>query len=288
MEVRAQWERTWALQRREDAGETLPTPIPVPDKYDAKDYRDPNYFRLRGKLDVPKERFIAYPTATPPPGAGPKPGLVFGWAGWDHLQQLDAAVELWQHEWGLHGHEIVPRATRKDREETLGPAAASDEKLRLDTAARQRLMPLLQTMADLLPWVRQWHDEDGDTAHQFEVYVSDQARLLEVSLEDAARYRRPARTRAPDRDPRPPAPAASPTLLDVGPATRGKREPAPGTLDALVDAVRAADEGTGVAVTALGERMGLSAAALKKVVDALVEAGRLVERKKRPRVVSAV
>jgi hypothetical protein len=58
---RAEWERVWGLQRREDAGEKLD--IPVPPKYDSKDFRDPAYWRLRGKLDVPKERFISYPGA---------------------------------------------------------------------------------------------------------------------------------------------------------------------------------------------------------------------------------
>jgi hypothetical protein len=149
-------------------------------------------------------------------------------------------------------------------------------------------MPILQTMVDLLPWVRQWHDEDGSTASDFEAYLAEQARRLDVSMEDAARYRRPARVRAADRDPRPAAPSATGTLLDLGPPVRGKKGPAADTLDALVDAVRAADDGAGVAATALGERMGLSAPALKKAVDALVEAGRLVERKKGPRLVSAV
>jgi len=125
---------------------------------------------------LPKERFIAYPS-----GASGKAGLVFGWAGWDHLQQLQAAIQLWQDELNLHGHEFIP-----------GAAAAGDEGLGLDAAARERLHPILQTMADLLPWVRQWHDEDG-AANEFEAYVSEQALRLEVSLDEARAYRRPAR-----------------------------------------------------------------------------------------------
>ena len=57
----AEWQNTWALQRREDAGETVT--IPVPPKYTSGDFRKPSYWRARGKLDVPKERFIAYPGA---------------------------------------------------------------------------------------------------------------------------------------------------------------------------------------------------------------------------------
>jgi hypothetical protein len=59
-QARRHGSETWALQRREDAGEDVGA-IPVPPKYDSKDYRDARYWRLRGKLDVPKERFISYP-----------------------------------------------------------------------------------------------------------------------------------------------------------------------------------------------------------------------------------
>jgi hypothetical protein len=52
------WERTWADQRREDAGEKV-TPE-VPPAYGSGDFLKPDYWRLRGKLDVPKERFIAF------------------------------------------------------------------------------------------------------------------------------------------------------------------------------------------------------------------------------------
>jgi biotin operon repressor len=73
--------------------------------------------------------------------------------------------------------------------------------------------------------------------------------------------------------------------LDLAPAGRGKKN-GEASLDAAVDAVRVLDQGSGVALSALGERLGLSAAALKKTVDALVESGRLMERKKRPRLLS--
>ena len=83
---RAAWEEVWALQRREDAGESLD--IPVPPQYRPTDFRTTAYWRNRGKLDVPKERFMLYPGAgrerdkarcsagpagprEPGPGAGP-------------------------------------------------------------------------------------------------------------------------------------------------------------------------------------------------------------------------
>ncbi len=54
---RAQWEETWALQRREDAGEDLASSvgkIPVPPKYQSKDFLKSDFWRLRGGLDVPE------------------------------------------------------------------------------------------------------------------------------------------------------------------------------------------------------------------------------------------
>ena len=57
--------------------------IPVPPKYGDKDFQKANYWKLRGKLDVPKERFISYPGAE----RDGDTSMVIGWAGWDHLDQ---------------------------------------------------------------------------------------------------------------------------------------------------------------------------------------------------------
>jgi len=59
---RESWEHTWALQRREDKGEKVGE-IPVPQKYTTADFRKQAWWHHRGKLDVPKERFILYPEA---------------------------------------------------------------------------------------------------------------------------------------------------------------------------------------------------------------------------------
>jgi hypothetical protein len=294
LETRAAWERTWDLQRREDAGETLT--IEPPPKYDQKDFENAAVvWRLRGKLDVPKERFIAYPTASPPPGAaGTRAALVFGWAGWTHLEQLTAAIELWQEEIALHGLDLLRRADRREREEAALAGAPvppdTEDRLRRDTAARERLMPILQTMVDLLPWVKQWHGDEGGT-EDFEAYLADQALALEVTLDDARAYRRPARpTRAAARPRKAPSPAEAPPAQLSLDTPRSRRTPPAAAgegLDAALEAVRALDQGAGVGLAELGERLGLAAAGLKKVIDALVEAGRLVERKKRPRLVSA-
>ena len=50
LRTRALWEEVWALQRRQDAGETLD--IAVPPKYKPTDFKTTAYWRNRGKLDV--------------------------------------------------------------------------------------------------------------------------------------------------------------------------------------------------------------------------------------------
>jgi hypothetical protein len=119
---RALWERTWALQRDEDNGEPV-GPIDVPPKYSSADFAKPSYWRNRGKLDVPKERFILYPKA----GRGVDKTPVIGWAGWNHLDQAQALATLY--------------LTRKTE----------------DGWPVERLLPLLAGLAELEPWLHQWH-----------------------------------------------------------------------------------------------------------------------------------
>jgi hypothetical protein len=267
IEKRRLWEQTWDLQRREDAGEKVT--IEVPPKYEQDDFQNKGIvWRHRGKLDVPKERFIAYPTATPPPGTSGKAGLVFGWAGWNHLEQLQAVIALWQDEWNEHGQKLVPKATRAQREAEVGEAAVSDPALAADASTREKLLPLLQTMVDLLPWVRQWHNEDGETADQFEGYVAEESRKLEMSPEEVHLWRLPKQERR-KRAPRVSAPRA------VAPAI---------TEEQVLQVVREAAAGTlAIEASAVAERLGVAQAKIKPVLDALVTSGRLVETKKRPR-----
>ena len=107
------WEKTWALQRLEDAiaertklpsshPDFLPSSdasalmtkevgrIPVPPKYRPTDFQA-NYWRLRGKLDVPKERFISFPYCER--AADPSPVIL--WAGLNHLQQAKAIASYY-------------------------------------------------------------------------------------------------------------------------------------------------------------------------------------------------
>ncbi|MFL0177488.1 BREX-2 system adenine-specific DNA-methyltransferase PglX [Mycobacterium sp. SMC-13] len=124
LDKRAAWEDTWALQRREDAGEKLAEAIPVPPKYKPTDFAKPSYWSQRGKLDVPKERFISYPNA----GRDTDATELLGWAGWDHAEQALALAAL------------VSQRIDEGWDAT-------------------NLTPLLAGVHELAPWVRQWHNE---------------------------------------------------------------------------------------------------------------------------------
>ncbi|MFI9466638.1 BREX-2 system adenine-specific DNA-methyltransferase PglX [Streptomyces sp. NPDC052492] len=124
---RADWEHVWDLQRQEDAAPDEPAKrkirdsIPVPPKYTSADFLKPSYWRARGKLDVPKERFISYAT-------GPISGVpdLFGWAGWDHREQAQALSTYFTNH---------------------------------DELSDAQMTPLLAGLLELQPWLNQWHDE---------------------------------------------------------------------------------------------------------------------------------
>ncbi|MGW0835064.1 BREX-2 system adenine-specific DNA-methyltransferase PglX [Streptomyces prunicolor] len=121
---RAQWEDVWEQQREEDhTGERLN--IPVPPKYTSADFTKQSFWSNRGKLDVPKERFVSYPDANP----DSDPTLLLGWAGWDQRDQASALLNI-----------VSERRKQQD-----WPA--------------ERLVPLLSGIAELMPWLRQWFGE---------------------------------------------------------------------------------------------------------------------------------
>lgn len=151
---RADWERTWELQREEDAidvavarelpkqpGETDAEwearlkpersrrkeerigDIPAPPKYKTEDFLSNTVKRLRGDLDVPKERFF-----TVPKGDAPSEQL-YGWAGWNHVERVQAIA-----------------------------GAYTDAESRQGWPVPQ-LIPLLAAVQEELPWVMQWHNQ---------------------------------------------------------------------------------------------------------------------------------
>ncbi|MFI8433128.1 BREX-2 system adenine-specific DNA-methyltransferase PglX [Streptomyces sp. NPDC079020] len=147
LKKRADWEDVWARQREEDAAPDESTKrkirdaIPVPPKYTSADFLKPSYWRARGKLDVPKERFISYAT-----GAISGVPNLFGWAGWDHQEQAQALTTYFTNDDGLSTEEMVP---------------------------------LLAGLLELQPWLGQWHNEfdplySGTPAAFFSGYRSAQ------------------------------------------------------------------------------------------------------------------
>jgi hypothetical protein len=188
---RVVWDRTWDLQRQEDKaeGERLkaeqikaeggrlkaetvppsalslqPLDIPVPPKYTATDFLKTDYWRLRGKLDVPKERWVSYPHCS----TENDPSLVVGWAGWDHLQQATALIAYYD-------------ARKRD-----GWTA-------------NRLTPLLAGLDQLLPWIHQWHPEIdkefGETAGQsYQTMLEHDAHELGLTLDEIRQWTPPATT----------------------------------------------------------------------------------------------
>ncbi|MFF8614573.1 BREX-2 system adenine-specific DNA-methyltransferase PglX [Streptomyces sp. NPDC015350] len=124
---RAQWEEVWELQREEDRDGTR-LDIPVPPKYTSADFTKQSYWSHRGKLDVPKERFVSYPDASP----DADPSLLLGWAGWDHRDQATALLNLVQ------------------------------DRRRQHAWPEERILPLLAGIDELMPWLRQWFGEVDD------------------------------------------------------------------------------------------------------------------------------
>ena len=158
MRKRGQWEQTWDLQRKEDAEGTR-LDIAVPPKYKKEDFLKVSYWSQRGKLDVPKERFISYPLASP----DGDDSLLLGWAGWDHREQAHALMSL-----------IEERSTRDDWE-------------------KDKLTPLIAGLAEVMPWVRQWHAEtDPDSginiAEAYDAYLEDQRIRYGLSEEDLRKW----------------------------------------------------------------------------------------------------
>lgn len=116
------WERTWDLQRAEDRGERVD--VPVPPKYGQADFLKSTYWTARGKLDVPKERFLSFPGARLPDDATE----LYGWAGWDHSERGQATARLANE---------------------LSRAGAPED----------QVIPLVGALIELQPWLEQWYSD---------------------------------------------------------------------------------------------------------------------------------
>ncbi|MFE3327363.1 BREX-2 system adenine-specific DNA-methyltransferase PglX [Streptomyces sp. NPDC059176] len=166
LKKRADWEEVWDLQRKEDAAPDEPAKrkirdsIPVPPKYTSADFLRPSYWRARGKLDVPKERFISYGQTN---AATPE---LYGWAGWDHREQAQALATYFTN------------------------TALSTEEI----------TPFLAGLLELQPWLGQWHNEfdmlySGSPADFFAGYRQQKQGEHGLTDDDLRGWRPPAATR---------------------------------------------------------------------------------------------
>ncbi|MFP8944120.1 BREX-2 system adenine-specific DNA-methyltransferase PglX [Streptomyces fenghuangensis] len=166
LKKRADWEHVWDLQRQEDAAPDEPAKrkirdsIPVPPKYTSADFLRPSYWKARGKLDVPKERFISYGQTN---AATPE---LYGWAGWDHREQAQALATYFTN------------------------TALSTEEI----------TPFLAGLLELQPWLNQWHGEfdmlySGSPADFFAGYRQQKQGEHGLTDDDLRAWRPPAATR---------------------------------------------------------------------------------------------
>ncbi|MFF5157520.1 BREX-2 system adenine-specific DNA-methyltransferase PglX [Streptomyces sp. NPDC000348] len=166
MKKRSDWEEVWDLQRKEDAApdelakRKIRDSIPVPPKYTSADFLRPSYWKARGKLDVPKERFISYGQTN---AATPE---LYGWAGWDHKEQAQALATYFTN----------------------------------TVLSTEEITPFLAGLLELQPWLSQWHNEfdmlySGSPADFFAGYRQQKQGEHGLTDDDLRGWRPPAATR---------------------------------------------------------------------------------------------
>ncbi|WP_090571633.1 DUF7008 domain-containing protein [Belnapia rosea] len=144
--------------------------IPVPPKYRTPDFQSATFWGLRGGLDVPKERFVSFLHC----GRDADPSLLILWAGYDHLARARALASLYV-----------------ERRDTDGWPSA-------------RLLPMLAGLLELVPWLRQWHNDiDAETGlrmgEYFASFIEEEARERGLTIDELRSWTPPAparRTRA--------------------------------------------------------------------------------------------
>jgi hypothetical protein len=135
--------------------------IPVPPKYTSADFLSSNFWRLRGKLDVPKERCVSFPHCEGEDGT-----LMIAWAGYDHLQLVRAIAERYEHAKEYEGRKLVP---------------------------------LLACIGQQVPWLKQWHNDldpvfGSCMGDYFEDYLAQEAKALGMTVEQVMAWTPPEKT----------------------------------------------------------------------------------------------
>lgn len=141
----SQWMECWEAQRSADEDGIAGTKLPGPPLFKDSDFTQPDYWKHRGKINTARERFISFPGL----GRETDPTPLLGWAGWNHAQQ------------GL----------------ALGVIYAMRESEGKPLSA---LVPVVAGMAEVLPWVKQWHS-GVDTNLGIDLFEYLAAQLAEKS-----------------------------------------------------------------------------------------------------------
>ncbi len=135
--------------------------IPVPPKYTSADFLSNSIWRMRGKLDMPKERWISFPHCEGEDGT-----LVIAWAGYDHLQLARAIAERYEQ--------------AKEQE-------------------GRKLVPLLACIGQLIPWLKQWHNEWNPAfgtrmGDYFEGYLAEESKAAGMSIDEVMAWTPPKKS----------------------------------------------------------------------------------------------
>lgn len=129
----ADWKRIWRLQEREDRGDDVGELRPAP-PFKKEDYAHRNGWQLRGKFNVPNERFIRYDDDVP---------VRYGWGGWSISERALAS---------LH---VLDRRDRLDDDAPATPTAESPARCALQFALWDKLDELRRTKDEQYPEVRE-------------------------------------------------------------------------------------------------------------------------------------
>ena len=135
------------------------------------------------------------------------PSPLYGWAGWNPLEQAQALVGIYN--------------ARK-----------------ADGWGADRLTPILAGVAELLPWIVQWHDEpDPETGERagtsYEAFLQGELRKLGITGAALAAWRPAAKGRGKAAAPKAPPPTDDPQHREReragSPAKRGRKPKAAAT-----------------------------------------------------------
>jgi hypothetical protein len=155
MGKRAHWEAVW---RRQSSATGPHLKLPEPRDYGPEDFQQLRLWQLRGRLDVPRERFILYPSVRSEP--------LYGWAGWDLVQRSQVLLLLY---------------AESKRQGLL-----------------EERIPLLGGLLELLPWLELWHHMPdprlGDQRPQgyLHQFIRTEAQAVDMSIDLIRAWRPPS------------------------------------------------------------------------------------------------